>query len=432
MADYTVQLGSTTTSHEIQLNSQTINVSVQLSSPVNNVSVTLTSATKSFLNLTDTPLSYSGQSLKGVRVNSGESALEFYTTVADTDEKVKVSSNDTTAGYLNGKLVAGNNIVLTENNDAGDETFTVAVDTLTASDISDFDTEVSNNTDVAANTTHRTSDGTDHTYIDQDVTTTGDPSFASLTVDTDTLFVDKVNSRVSIGNTSPIRKLNIYDSGNDARIAFHTATTGTGATDGTLIGPTSNGDFYFWNYENQNIYFGTNGFTRMTVLNNGNVGIGTDSPDANLHIKEGPFGGVVPTSTGMTFEASGTFFVNLLTPNNKLAIINFGDPEDTDVGRIRYDHSTNKMDFYVNAGQRMAIDSSGNVGIGTNSPDTKLDVNGAITQRELSSDPADPDEGSSVVWQSDGTGTGDDGDIVMKITAGGVTKTVILVDFSTL
>ena len=43
----------------------------------------------------------------------------------DTDVKVAVSSNDTTAGYLNGKLVAGTNISLTENNDGGNETLTI-------------------------------------------------------------------------------------------------------------------------------------------------------------------------------------------------------------------------------------------------------------------------------------------------------------------
>lgn len=49
-----------------------------------------------------------------------------------------------------------------------------------ASTVSDFDTEVSNNTDVAANTTHRTSDGTDHTFIDQDVRTTASPAFVAV------------------------------------------------------------------------------------------------------------------------------------------------------------------------------------------------------------------------------------------------------------
>ena len=42
-----------------------------------------------------------------------------------TPSKVKVSSNDTTAGYLNGKLVAGSKITLTEGSDGGDETLTI-------------------------------------------------------------------------------------------------------------------------------------------------------------------------------------------------------------------------------------------------------------------------------------------------------------------
>jgi hypothetical protein len=42
-----------------------------------------------------------------------------------TDELAKVSSNDTTAGYLNGKLVAGTGTTLTENNDGANETLTI-------------------------------------------------------------------------------------------------------------------------------------------------------------------------------------------------------------------------------------------------------------------------------------------------------------------
>lgn len=49
---------------------------------------------------------------------------------------------------------------------------------------------------------------------------------------------------------------------------------------------------------------------------------------------------------------------------------------------------------------------------------------------EKSSDPSDPSEGAAVIWMSDGTGTGDDGDVLIKVTAGGATKTVTLVDFS--
>ena len=47
---------------------------------------------------------------------------------ADTDGKVAVTSNDTTAGVLDGKLVAGEDIDLAEESDGGHETLTVAIE----------------------------------------------------------------------------------------------------------------------------------------------------------------------------------------------------------------------------------------------------------------------------------------------------------------
>ena len=58
---------------------------------------------------------------------------------------------------------------------------------------------------------------------------------------------------------------------------------------------------------------------------------------------------------------------------------------------------------------------------------------GGFGGKELSSDPTDPPNGSWRIWQSDGTDSGDDGDIMIKITdSGGTTKTATLVDYSTL
>ena len=90
---------------------------------------------------------------------------------------------------------------------------------------------------------------------------------------------------------------------------------------------------------------------------------------------------------------------------------------------FRVESDTNTHMLYVSG-------SNDRVGIGTGAPETELHINGGLTLTEKSSDPADPAEGNSVLWMSNGVGSGDDGDIMMKITAGGVTKTITLVDFS--
>ena len=59
-----------------------------------------------------------------VQVGSGSSS----------DEKVKVTSNDTTANYLYNKLVAGTNVTIVENNNGGDETVTIQVVSGSATD----------------------------------------------------------------------------------------------------------------------------------------------------------------------------------------------------------------------------------------------------------------------------------------------------------
>jgi hypothetical protein len=52
-----------------------------------------------------------------------------------TDELAAVSANDTTPGYLNGKLVAGDGIALTENNDGANETLTIAATAVSSGEI---------------------------------------------------------------------------------------------------------------------------------------------------------------------------------------------------------------------------------------------------------------------------------------------------------
>jgi len=53
-----------------------------------------------------------------------------------------------------------------------------------------------------------------------------------------------------------------------------------------------------------------------------------------------------------------------------------------------------------------------------------------LVMTELSADPSKPAEGEVVIWMSDGTEYGDDGDLIIAATAGGVTNRGILWDFS--
>lgn len=62
-------------------------------------------------------------------VESSNGDIVYFKDINQTgvdSNQVKVSANDTTPGYLNGKLVAGANITLTENNNGGNETLTIS------------------------------------------------------------------------------------------------------------------------------------------------------------------------------------------------------------------------------------------------------------------------------------------------------------------
>lgn len=71
--------------------------------------------------------------------DAGSVDLSTLKAAAGVDEKFLVSSNDTTAGFLNGKMVIGDGIEFTENNDGANETLTISVNVKAGSGLS-FDT----------------------------------------------------------------------------------------------------------------------------------------------------------------------------------------------------------------------------------------------------------------------------------------------------
>jgi len=118
----------------------------------------------------------------------------------------------------------------------------------------------------------------------------------------------------------------------------------------------------------------------LYVDNNGKVGIGTTTPQRLLHISLNDSTGASPF---ILETSTDSFNPNLEIKDNspsqgRTPSIQFGNNTNFPSGRIDYSPANNFMKFDTNSVERLRIDSSGNIGIGTTAPKKKLDVSGDI------------------------------------------------------
>ena len=115
---------------------------------------------------------------------------------------------------------------------------------------------------------------------------------------------------------------------------------------------------------NNSLAFATSGTQRLVIDSSGKVGIGTGSPSDNLTVA-GSSGAVNLGITANTANAYDSPSLKFLGGNLSTSSILFGDASDADVGKIVYNHDGNSLAFTVSASERLRIDSSGRLLLGT-------------------------------------------------------------------
>jgi len=174
---------------------------------------------------------------------------------------------------------------------------------------------------------------------------------------------------VGIGTSSPSSDLHIYENANtDATLKIQNPYSGGGSTYASTQLITNAGTAILGlNSSSRSFLAGTQGFyisspaqmvfapnatEAMRIDSSGRVGINTTS-FASSNRK------FVITDT------SATFYQSLIGATTASAGILFGDTDSHTQGRITYDNNSDNLQFWSNNTERMRIDSSGNVLVGT-------------------------------------------------------------------
>jgi hypothetical protein len=172
---------------------------------------------------------------------------------------------------------------------------------------------------------------------------------------------------VGIGTTSPGSELDVRGSISGQEAETNTIYNG-GGSGASFIG--SGG---YWGLRgntshafNLDMYNGGSPLTAITVLASGKVGIGT-TPSYRLHVQDGPsaLGFLDESGTAITFLANASRFWSF---RNAVTTGRFDIRDDT------------------TGAERLSINSSGKVGIGTTAPNERLEVSGNLKVSAMGAD----------------------------------------------
>ena len=183
--------------------------------------------------------------------------------------------------------------------------------------------------------------------------------FVAFTSNTERMRIDS-SGRVGIGTSSPnsLADLHVADT-SDARIWLD-------ATSGNTLELYAGSGVGLFNRSNNFLNFGTDNVERMRIDSTGGVGIGTTNPQAALHVAGG-FNATAPTGNGVMMGYYLTSYGYIQLNGTSGGYIDFSTSGTDHKGRILYDNTYNYLRLDTNGSERLRIDSSGRLLVGTTS-----------------------------------------------------------------
>lgn len=210
------------------------------------------------------------------------------------------------------------------------------------------------------------------------------------------------SGNVGVGTSIPTALLNLYTNitgGNTSSMQkWSWQDTSASASWGLKLDQIHTGSAINYSFRIRNGT--TTDIESLYLQSTGNVGIGTSSPGSKLDVNGGSIGQYRSTgdNLGLSVLSGSTSFNSYVRMANGTQSVDYGQGNGTAFVNVN-----NNQPWYVLTGgsERMRIDSSGNVGIGTSSPQATLNVAGQI---RIDNNTTDPNNGSAYLFQQSGIG----------------------------